>query len=545
MSGLQSLFHSRPWLAPALLLLPFLLCGLAMIPYPGPHNDELFFSGPIYQPDAAWYTAEIGSARIPLMVMSYTGALKTWIYQALLYFFIPNKWSLRLPVLFMGLGTLWLTWLFTRRAAGRAAGLTTLALLTADSTFLMTNTFDWGPVALQHLLLMAGLVAVQRWLISGSSKLLALGFFLWGLGMWDKALMAWPLGGMAVAALVVWPRQTLARCRLQALGLAAVSFLVGASPLVWFNVARPGETATQNARFTSKAIPLKLIALREGIEGSTLWGYMVNDRAALNRRAPRTALERTYAAIARATGVHYANWMVAAWLLGLACMALLIGSPEWKLLSFLAVATAVAWVQMAFNAGTGGAPHHVVLLWPFPAIFLGVAWMAVADRVGPAALRIGAVVVGLFCASNLLNVNEYLYNLSTAGATGVWSDAIDRLSKVLPEDGKTWVGAVDWGILNGVRWLHDGRVQVFIASDQLAGPMDDQKRKEFREMIEAPDRLFVRHTDDKQAFPAINEKFRAAAEAAGFRERIERIVTDSNDRPVFVLFRLVRAENAR
>src|SRR5215471_5092654 len=74
MSQLQLFFRSRPWLAPVLLLLPFLFCGLAMIPYPGPHNDELFFSGPIYQPDAAWYTAEIGSARIPLMVMSYTGA---------------------------------------------------------------------------------------------------------------------------------------------------------------------------------------------------------------------------------------------------------------------------------------------------------------------------------------------------------------------------------------------------------------------------------------------------------------------------------------
>jgi hypothetical protein len=168
--------------------------------------------------------------------------------------------------------------------------------------------------------------------------------------------------------------------------------------------------------------------------------------------------------------------------------------------------------------------------------------MAFAEKVGPAAPRIGAVVVGLFCASNLLNMNEYLYNLSTAGATGVWSDAIDRLSNVLPADGKTWIGAVDWGILNGVRWLHDGHLPLFIASDQLAGPMDDQKRKEFREMIEPPDRLFVRHTDDKQVFPAINEKFRAAAAAAGFRERLERIVTDSNDRPVFVLFRMERAE---
>src|SRR5262249_3270596 len=159
---------------------------------------------------------------------------------------------------------------------------------------------------------------------------------------------------------------------------------------------------------------------------------------------------------------------------------------------------------------------------------IGVAAMDVAKKLNGG--RGVAVVTAIFCAVNLLNINEYLYSFATSGATGVWTDAIDRLALVLPADKKTWIGAVDWGFLNGVRWLHDGDIQVFVASDQIGHP------KEFREMIEGPDRLFVRHTDDKEVFTAINEKFRRAAADAGYNERIERIVTDSNERPFFVLF---------
>ena len=541
MSGVGSVISSRPWLGLALCLLVFLLCGLAMIPYPGLHNDEVFFSGPLYQPAAARFSADIGPVHIPFMVMSYTGALKTWIYSAIFHFFLPNKWTVRVPVLLMGMATLWLTWIFTRRAAGHMAALVTLALLATDTTFLMTNIFDWGPVALQHLLLMAGLVAVQAWLGSRATKWLALGFLLWGVGMWDKALLAWPLGGMLVGTLVVWPRQFFGNCRPRWLAVAAVCFFLGAAPLIWYNVARPGETARQNTRFSSSSrLPQKLIALRQGIEGYALWGYIANQRVAQGRRAPRTTLERGYSAIARIAGVHYSNWMLTAWLLGLGCFGLLFATPPFRVLLFLLLTTVVAWLQMFLNEDTGGSAHHVVLLWPFPAVFLGIAFSAIARWAGRNGIRALALGTGVFCAGNLLNANEYLYNFSTNGASGVWTDAIDRLSVDLDKDKNTWIGAVDWGFLNAVRLLHDGEMQIFVASDQLAGPMDDQGRKEFLAMIEPPDKLFVRHTDEYQVFPGINQRFRAAAADAGFAEHAERIVTDSNQRPVFVVFRLVR-----
>ncbi len=108
------------------------------------------FAPPIGQPSFAQYSLPLFGIRIPLMLMSYLGALKTWLYALVFQFFEPSRWSVRVPmVLLVGVGTLWLTWFWTRRVAGTRATIFTVALLAlTDSIFILTNTFDWGPVRL-------------------------------------------------------------------------------------------------------------------------------------------------------------------------------------------------------------------------------------------------------------------------------------------------------------------------------------------------------------------------------------------------------------
>src|SRR3978361_902983 len=129
------------WWWPTLASFAFVAGALRLITNPGRQNDELFFAGPLYSPDAAYYNLEIGSLRIPLMVMSYTGALKTWLYAGLFQFFEPNRWSVRVPMILLGMVTIWLTWLWVRRIAGVRATAVTTVLLATDTIFLMTNTF--------------------------------------------------------------------------------------------------------------------------------------------------------------------------------------------------------------------------------------------------------------------------------------------------------------------------------------------------------------------------------------------------------------------
>ena len=98
------------------------------------------------------------------MLIGYLGCLKTWLYAAIFQVFEPSRWSVRIPMVLIGALTIWLTWIWTRRAAGPRAAAFTVASLSTDATFILTNTFDWGPVAIQHALLLGGLVALQIWL---------------------------------------------------------------------------------------------------------------------------------------------------------------------------------------------------------------------------------------------------------------------------------------------------------------------------------------------------------------------------------------------
>lgn len=521
-------------LAPTLMGLFFFLAGLAFIPLAGLQNDELYFSGPIFYPETAFYRITVGSVHVPLMVISYTGALKTWLYAGLFQILEPNVWSVRVPVLLLGVMTIWLTWVWTRRMAGTVAALIATALLASDTIFLLTDLFDWGPVALQHVLLLGGLVALQRWVATESRKALGLGFFLWGLGLWDKALLTWPLIGLAVACLVVYPRELFQRIRVRAAVIAIPAFLLGALPLIVYNLERGGETATANAKLTLSELPAKMAALRQSTNGSSMFEFLIHADSPSERRAPRNALERAAVRIAAFSHPRRTNFMWHAWIAGLLCLVALWRTALRRPLLFLLVATAVAWFQMAITRGAGQAAHHVILLWPFPSVFLGIAFSGVAHRFRRIGMTLVVACVAFLVAGNVLTTVAYFSQFALHGATVAWTDAIYPLSDSLDEKKQAWIGLVDWGYLNPLALLHNGRLRLFVVNPDL-------EPAALETILRSRDYLFIQHTADKQLFPGINERFRAVAERQGYSQRLERTVADSHGRPVFEVFRFYRS----
>jgi 4-amino-4-deoxy-L-arabinose transferase-like glycosyltransferase len=99
---------------------------------------------------------------IPLMVMSYIGSLKTLLYWPVFSWLGANVWTTRFPMILAGAATIFFFYRLAHRAAGPLAALIAVLLLATDPMFLMTNTFDWGPVALEHLLLVTGCFFLVR-----------------------------------------------------------------------------------------------------------------------------------------------------------------------------------------------------------------------------------------------------------------------------------------------------------------------------------------------------------------------------------------------
>ncbi|MGB9605894.1 MAG: hypothetical protein ACPL88_08460, partial [Bryobacteraceae bacterium] len=79
--------------------------AILLLPYPGVQTDEALFASLIYEPRSLEHFVQIFQVRIPLMVMSYLGGLKALVYAAWFRLWPPSVWSLRVPVVLAGAGS--------------------------------------------------------------------------------------------------------------------------------------------------------------------------------------------------------------------------------------------------------------------------------------------------------------------------------------------------------------------------------------------------------------------------------------------------------
>ena len=187
----------------------------------------------------------------------------------------------------------------------------------------------------------------------------------------------------------------------------------------------------------------------------------------------------------------------------------------------------VSWCEMVWNKGTGTFVHHVVLLWPFPFVFIGISFETALKRWPGAGTPAAIAITCCLMASNLLTTNEYLADFTANGGKGGWTDAIYPLAESLNRVHPAWVGLVDWGCLNDLRLLRREEMGFFQIDDRLMNAPPKN-----------PGLLFIQHVRDKEIFPGVNDKFRRAASMEGLTERTTQVIDDKEGRPVFELFTL-------
>jgi hypothetical protein len=541
-------FNQRWW--PAWLLpLVFFGLGLAVLPQPGLQDDEVLFATPAFHlPAATVFDAHIFHSRLPLMLLTYLGALKSWLYFPILALMRPSYLTVRLPVLITGSLTIWLFIWLLERTGGRTVAWVGGLLLATDSMFLFTTCFDWGPVALQHLLGLAGLALVFKFASDGKRWALLFGFFCFGLALWDKALFVWLFSGLMVATIAVFPRELWSRCSLGNIGLAAAGLCLGALPLLAYNAASNLATLRANSSFDLAQLPSRLHALRITWNGQILWGYMVH--APWSPGAPRESgtLAGMSAVVRSLAGIHYHNELVPAFWVALALAPLLCLTRGFtrapKTLLFCLIASAVAWIQMALTKDAGWSVHHVVLLWPLPQWFLAVVFVE-ASRWKPLEWRrAGAVALAaamvFLAGENLLLTNEYFYQLARYGSLGSWSDAIYQLSGEVGRIQSAHFVVDDWGIVNSLLVLRGGSVSLVMANEKFLAPGITEAGRDWDRARLAED-VWIGHTPEYQQRAGVNERIVQAARSAGFEKQIIKIVPDRNGQPVFEIFRFVRA----
>ena len=494
--------------------------GHLLLPYPGLQNDEVLFAQSLYQIAGLHYSVHIRHTDVPVMLLSYLGALKTWIYAPILKHWKPSPESIRWPVLLICAFSSALFFRIVQRLYGQRAATFAVLLLATDSSYLLTSYFDWGPVALQHLLLLAVGLFTLRFAISAKTLNLAAAAFFAGLALWDKALFLWPFGGIAVALVLVFPRQLWKRFTIRNAAVAILAFSIGAYPLILYNCTHQFATFRSNASFTFSEFAGKFAVLRATSDGSVLFGYLVNDGISADSRAPETRWEHWSGTLHSRFGDCRRNVMDWTFVAALALFPFLWFTPARRTLAFTLIAIAVGWLQMAITRDAGGSAHHAVLLWPLPQLFIAVAFAQASFSLKKAGPWILAVALTALVAVNLLNCNQYFYQLSRFGGAGSWTDAIYPLSAGVPKIPASTILVDDWGILTPLLVLHRGALPLRIASAPF---MSDNPSPadiaEAHQSFAEKNAVWLGHTTANEQFTGVGARLVKLAAASGYRKK--------------------------
>jgi 4-amino-4-deoxy-L-arabinose transferase-like glycosyltransferase len=523
--------------SPALwIVLLFVLLSMLFLRKAGLHYDAAFELACFYPCVGIAFRPTLFGHPIPVMVLPYLGTLKAWLYLPILHFLEVTVSAVRWPYAFIGATSIWLFFRILDRVAGRRAAIAGALFLATDATFVIATTYDFGPIALLHCFLLAGVWLLLRFETAGSSKLLALAFFLFGLALWEKALFVWMLGGLSASTLVVFPRRVWALLSIRRVAVAALALGAGALPLIYYNVATGGATLRPSEAMSGQApFAQKLLLLRKTMDGSVMFGWLTEDAAPETAVAPRGAIQRTSVGLAKALGSARSDWMFYGLLASLCLLPWLWFTPARRPALFAAIYLAVTWGMMLLLPNTGASLHHVILLWPFPHFLIAVAGAQLSYALGKRAAPVAAAVLAILAADNLTIVNHVYADLVTRGTSVIWTDATTPLFAYLDSlHGK--VVTVEWGYSATLCLLSDGRVphqDITFELLQPAGPAQAW----IGSLMGEPSTVFVDYDAGYEPIPGARERLAAIAEKAGYQKRILAHIRDRNRRARFEISR--------
>jgi hypothetical protein len=513
----------------------FIAVAVPWIDKPGMQTDEVLFAGGIYPPFDERFTVRIFDQEIPIMVMSYVGALKARVWELIFEVWPPSPASVRIPAVLLGALSIWWTYLLMARTLGRRAGLVGVALLSTDPVYILYSRWDHGPVVIQRLCLTGAMLALIRFDRERRVAWLAAGFFALGLGLWEKAVFAWLVSGLGIAGLILFRRRIWTALSLRNLGIAAAAFALGALPLIVYNVRSGMGTVGGSLAWSTDDFAGKARLLRGTLEGGALLGSVMREEWDGPLNEPSTRAGRATVWIALQAGLPRRTLMGYLAIASLLFVPFIWRTPAGTAALFVLICGGVAWFQMVFVKGAGGGAHHTILLWPLPTIGIAAVLTAVSRRVTFGQVLLIATVA-VACAANLLMLSTYYTNLLRNGGTPSWTDAMYPALRAIHRMDKAAVCTVDWGFTDTVRLFERGRIPIYVAED----PVNDEGRQGDLFLISQPGNVFLSHTDGNESFPGITARFVQFAERNGYRRVQQQLFADTNGRNTVEIFRFTR-----
>jgi 4-amino-4-deoxy-L-arabinose transferase-like glycosyltransferase len=483
--------HRHAWPVRCAVLAAFVGAAVHRIGRPGLLYDEVLFVNAALggEGDSFVHARLCG---VPVMLMSYVGALKAWLYAPVLAAFGVSPATLRIPCILLAAATLLVLGLLAERLFGRRAGLLFLLVLATDPGSFATSRVDYGPVVLAGLLKATLVWLTFAWLSAPTAARSWAIVLVTALGLFDKLNFLWLVLALAGAMLVVHPRELGRALRAGgrgtalplAAGVVGVLLLGLQVALPLWRGPGPGGEVVRTPLGERLATTLALV---HSTLGGTAWWQLVF-RTPPPGRPEWVAVEPLLFGlplVALATAVVRRHRMSAE------------AVRLTRISAFFGVASVLVIAAIVATPHAGG-PHHAVLLAPLPtfAAFAGaLALLAHApDRLRRPLALVAAALVLAVVAGQIRFDAAYAARLRDRGALQAWgSTAIYGLAEDLQRLNADVVASADWGIHN-----------------QLYALVPDAVRPRYRNLYA----VLQESEDDDDATGVLREELRAGSRIA-------------------------------
>jgi hypothetical protein len=141
---------------------------------------------------------------IPILLMSYIGAIKAWIYIPIFYLFGVDPLTIRLPTILFGVMGGGFLVVASIIWYGRCAGVLCAALIFFDPSLLIHSRLDWGPTALMFLFRGCAIFGIAWWWSFRTPAGIWITIAACGLGGFDKLNFIWVIMSLCLSFAIVF-----------------------------------------------------------------------------------------------------------------------------------------------------------------------------------------------------------------------------------------------------------------------------------------------------------------------------------------------------
>jgi hypothetical protein len=444
--------RNRSWLPKcvvgfALILYVSLACW--HIRYPGIYYDEAFF---INAALGAKYSDSFVAYRlfgIPVMLMSYIGALKSFVWAPVFAVFGVSPLTIRLPAIIISAYSLLITYAVLVQFVPRILAALGLLLIAVDAPFVFQTRTDLGPIAIMIALKMTAIYVFMLWLKTGTWRYFAFGLFCLALGVYDKLTFLWFVVALCPAVLV-YAKRIVYLLKLDYVPVvSSVLIYLGALAIFGFRIALP--------------LLRKMPPVRSELMGDRFHFMLATfDQSLTGQLFSNVVFAREVQ-----VGSFCPMWLVpVAFVTALSAFLILrrakrvdeVAIRIFSGVTFFSVIFAVLFIEVLATPEAHG-PHHVLIVWPFHylSIILAISLMVMACRglARTAASVSSAFIIMVWIGNNLASTAKVITAFSTVPLQSQWSNHIYDLNEFIcgisPK--LNMVICADWGLYNQLQAL--------------------------------------------------------------------------------------------